>query len=218
MIAHDRSMRKRHCYQGLGGIAGQSGDPYEQLLRAKETSIHLVMINGIARYGTPDLMQQLSPDGEALRVGGQDRMVFLQQATEDPDVAAIDLGEAQDTLTEALQDLPTLAKALEQAPTAAQTIMGQALDRAAPLVWSLALDEIQPTGVDLRPHLPFGRAGTITGPQRVMAKASTPPLSTVVEPLPLDAMTVADDTEFLERIRQERNLPAAIQQGLPTLY
>jgi len=199
-------------------IAGQSGDPYEQLLRAKETSIHLVMINGIARYGTPDLMQQLSPGGEALRVGGQDRVVFLQQATADPDVAAIELGEAQDTLTEALQDLPTLAKALEQAPTAAQTIMGQVLDRAAPLVWSLALDEIQPTGVDLRPHLPFGRAGTITGPQRVMAKASASPLSTVVEPLPLDAMTVADDTEFLERIRQERNLPAAIQQGLPTLY
>jgi hypothetical protein len=34
----------------------------------------------------------------------------------------------------------------------------------------------------------------------------------------LDAITVADDAEFLERIRQERNLPAAIQQGLPTLY
>ena len=58
----------------------------------------------------------------------------------------------------------------------------------------------------------------MTGPQRVMAKASAPPLSTVVEPLPLDAITVADDAEFLERIRQERNLPAAIQQGLPTLY
>jgi hypothetical protein len=199
-------------------IDGQSDEPYEQLLRAKETSISLVMINGIARYGTPDLMQQLSPGGETLSVGGQARVVFLQQAMEDPDVAAIELGDAQGTLTEALQDLPTLAKALEQAPPAAPAIRRQVLDSAAPLVWSLALDEIQPTGVDLRPHLPFGRAGTMTGPRRVMATASAPPLSTVVEPLPLDAITVADDAEFLERIRQEQNLPAAIQQGLPTLY
>jgi cytosine/adenosine deaminase-related metal-dependent hydrolase len=199
-------------------IDGQSGDPYEQLLRAKEPSIHLVMINGIARYGTPDLMQQLSPGGEAQRVGGQAREVFLQQTTGDPDVAAMDLGEAQDTLTAALQDLPALAKALEQPPPAERAITTRVLDHAAPLVWFLALDEIQHTGVDLRPHLPFGKARTPTGPRLVMAKASAPPLSTVLEALPLDAMTVADDAEFLERIQQERNLPDPIKQGLPTLY
>jgi hypothetical protein len=51
-----------------------------------------------------------------------------------------------------------------------------------------------------------------------MAKASAPPLSTILEALPLDALTVADDAEFLERIQQERNLPDPIKQGLPTLY
>jgi 5-methylthioadenosine/S-adenosylhomocysteine deaminase len=199
-------------------IDGQSGDPYEQLLQAKEPSIHLVMINGIARYGTPALMQQLSPGGEALRVGGQAREVFLQQNTEDPDVAALELGAAQDTLTAALQDLPALAKALEQPRPAERAITARVLDHPAPLVWSLALDEIQDTGVDLRPHLPFGKARTMTGPRRVMAKASAPPLSTILEALPLDAITVADDAEFLERIQQERNLPDPIKQGLPTLY
>jgi len=199
-------------------IDGQSGDPYEQLLQAKEPSIHLVMINGIARYGTPALMQQLSPGGEALRVGGQAREVFLQQNTEDPDVAALALAAAQDIITAALQDLPALAKALEQPRPAERAMTARLLDYPAPLVWSLALDEIQDTGVDLRPHLPFGKARTMTGPRRVMAKASAPPLSTILEALPLDAMTVADDTEFLERIQQERNLPDPIKQGLPTLY
>jgi hypothetical protein len=58
----------------------------------------------------------------------------------------------------------------------------------------------------------------MTGPRRVVAAASAPPLSSVLEPLALDALTVADDTEFLERIQQEQNLPKPIKQGLPTLY
>ena len=37
-------------------IDGKQGDPYEALIKAKETSIRLVMINGVARYGVPDLM------------------------------------------------------------------------------------------------------------------------------------------------------------------
>ena len=46
-------------------IDGKQGDPYEALIKAKETSIRLVMINGVARYGAPELMG-------ALRVGGPD--------------------------------------------------------------------------------------------------------------------------------------------------
>jgi 5-methylthioadenosine/S-adenosylhomocysteine deaminase len=199
-------------------IDGQRGDPYEQLLRAKETAIHLVMINGIARYGTPTLMHQLSPGGESIRVGGYAREVFLQQTTADPDVAALELGAARATLTTAFQELPTLAQALEQPALAERAAAVRVLDHTEPLVWSLALDELQPTGVDLRPHLPFGRTRTTTGPRRVVAAASAPPLSSVLEPLPLDALTVADDTEFLARIQQERNLPEPIKQGLPTLY
>jgi len=40
-------------------IGGKSGDPYAALLQAKETAIRLVMINGVARYGTPSLMGSL---------------------------------------------------------------------------------------------------------------------------------------------------------------
>ena len=50
---------------------GRQGDPYEALIKAKETSIRLVMINGVARYGVPALMGALGPKGETLRVGGK---------------------------------------------------------------------------------------------------------------------------------------------------
>ena len=45
-------------------IDGKVGDPYEALIKAKETSIRLVMINGVARYGMPELMGALGPEGE----------------------------------------------------------------------------------------------------------------------------------------------------------
>ena len=92
------------------------------------------------------------------------------------------------------------------------------LDRPEPLVWTLALDEIQETGVELRPRLPFGPTGRLTGPRRAMARATAPPLSTVLTPLALDALTVADDGDFLGRLTRERNLPKPITQGLPGLY
>ena len=198
-------------------IEGQDGDPYEALIRAKETAVQLVLINGIARYGTPELMGSLCPEAETIRVGGLQRQVYLQQATQDPDVAAVDLGEAMDTLKEAFKDMPKLAKELEKPKPLPRAAAMRALDRPEPVVWSLALDEIQETGVDLRPRLPFGPARALSGPSRIMAKAA-PPLSTVLEPMSLDAITVADDADFLERIANERNLPEAIKHGLPTLY
>jgi len=48
--------------------------------------------------------------------------------------------------------------------------------------------------------------------------AASVPLSQVLEPLELDAVTVADDKTYIERLRQQRNLPDSIKQGLPTLY
>jgi 5-methylthioadenosine/S-adenosylhomocysteine deaminase len=52
-------------------IEGIPGDPYDALIRAKETSIRLVMINGVARYGVPDLMTKLVSPDETVRVVGQ---------------------------------------------------------------------------------------------------------------------------------------------------
>ncbi|MFL6677473.1 MAG: amidohydrolase family protein [Burkholderiaceae bacterium] len=197
-------------------IDGDDGDPYEALVHARETQVRLVMIEGVARYGRTSLMHALHADGEAFSVGGQPRTLFLQDADGDPDVAAVPLSTAIRMLTDALHTLPALARALEApgVPHAARLL----LDAARHPTWSLALDEIQDDGVDLRPRLPYAGPGDFTGPRIVMAKASSPPLSALLGSIELDPLTVADDPAFLGRIAGEPNVPPAIRDGLASLY
>ena len=79
-------------------IDGTAGDPYDALIRAKETDIRLVMINGVARYGVPALMAPLAPEDQTVSVGGQSRRLFLKQETADPDVAVVSLSDRHQPL------------------------------------------------------------------------------------------------------------------------
>lgn len=194
-------------------IDGKTGDPYEALIRAKETSIRLVMINGIARYGVPELMSALGATGQALRVGGQKRRLFLEQQTADPDVASVSLSKARSALRAAFRDLPKLARELEKPKKRTRA----ALDAPRPVVWSLALDEIHATGVDLRPRLPFSGPRDFTGPKRASVRTAAP-LSTILQPITLDPLTVADDPNFLVEITNQPNVPEPIRTGLALLY
>ena len=199
-------------------IGGTAGDPYDGLIRAKETDLRLVMINGIARYGVPALMARLAPPDQTVRVGGVSRRLFLTQETGDPDVAAVSLRTATARLRDALHDIAKLAKAAEQPkPAAARR---RVLDAPARPVWSLVLDEIQDRGVDLRPRLPFRGPRDFTGPARAArgAARAAPPLSTILKPIRLDPLTVADDEDFLTAIEQQPNVPAPIKNGLRGLY
>jgi hypothetical protein len=195
-------------------IDGTAGDPYQALIQATESSVVLVMINGVPRYGLPAVMKALGvAAGESIQVGSRTRKLYLEQQTADPLVGKITLKKATSTLKNALASLPKLAKQLEVKAVA------PALSRAAlagPPVWSLVLDEIEDTGFDLRPRLP-GKARALTGPSRKAAKAATP-LSSVLVPLQLDALTVVDDPSFLDNIQQQRNLPDYIKTGLKGLY
>ncbi|MGC4097896.1 MAG: amidohydrolase family protein [Nitrospira sp.] len=197
-------------------ITGQTGDPYEALIHAKETSISLVMINGIARYGATTLMNALSPKGETVKVGGKSRRLYLRQETGDPDVDQISLRTARSTLQKAFHDLPKLARELETPRARRRT--RAALDRPEPVVWTLALDEIQDTGTDLRPRLPFNGPRDFTGPARISPRAPSVPLSQLLQPIQLDQLTVADDPQFLTEIANQPNLPETIRTGLAQLY
>jgi 5-methylthioadenosine/S-adenosylhomocysteine deaminase len=197
-------------------FAGTSGDPYKGLLQARETAIRLVMINGVARYGMPALMAGLGAAGEALRVGGLARRLYLPQQTADPDVASLTLAASRRALKQALRNLPALARELEQ-PQAPRALHA-ALDAPEPLVWSLALDEIQATAVELRPRLPFDGPADFTGPDRQAPVAASVPLSTILQPIDLDPLTVADDPGFLADIARQPNLPEAVRSGLSALY
>jgi cytosine/adenosine deaminase-related metal-dependent hydrolase len=203
-------------------LNGRGGDPYEALIRARETDIRLVMINGVARYGMPALMEDLGAAGdgsEPLSVGGRRRRLNLAQDGGDPDVARSSLREAKDALREAFARLPELARELEQRlaapPVRAAAVV---LDAPQPVVWSLALDEIHDTGVALRPHLPLDAPNDFTGPVTFALRAAAAPLSGVLAPMAPDPLTVADDPHYLERIAAQPNVPEAVRNGLAQLY
>jgi hypothetical protein len=89
------------------------------------------------------------------------------------------------------------------------------------VTWTLSLDEIRDTGVELRPRLPFNGPRDFTGPRTVFrsgVRAASAPLSTILQPIELDALTVADDADFLDLVEQERNVPDPIRKGLRQLY
>ena len=51
-----------------------------------------------------------------------------------------------------------------------------------------------------------------------MAQAAAPPISSLLSPIKLDPLTVADDRGFHDRLADEINLPAYIAPGLRKLY
>jgi 5-methylthioadenosine/S-adenosylhomocysteine deaminase len=198
-------------------IDGKAGAPYEALVRAKETDIRLVMINGVARYGFPALMSKLAPEDQTVSVGGRQRRLFLKQETADPDVAPVSLRTATTSLRTALRKIADLAREAEKPKTA--LARRRELDAPARPVWSLVLDEIQDRGVELRPRLPFRGPRDFTGPERAAAAAvRAVPLSTILKPIRLDPLTVADDEDFLNAIERQPNVPPPIKNGLRALY
>jgi 5-methylthioadenosine/S-adenosylhomocysteine deaminase len=200
-------------------VKGQDDtEPVTPLFEGDERTVRLVAINGTPRYGTPELMATDGPGLETLTVGGEQRVLFLTQATQDPDVAALGFGAAQTALENALSNLKAMR--LEQEAGAPPTAGPEAL-AAAPAVQPghprLALDEFEHTDFTQRPHLLFG--GAVTGPtDGAAATAPVEPISRLLGPLELDALTVADDPTWLQRVTAETNLPAYLAPGLRELY
>ena len=194
-------------------IDGTAGDPYEALIRAKETDIRLVMINGIARYGVAALMAPLAADDQTVRVGGQSRRLFLKQETGRPGCAG---GIAAHCHRQHARRAPRYRQACQ---TGGEGLRRHRrgdglLDAPTRPVWSLALDEIQDRGVELRPRLPFRGPRDFTGPKRTVpaVAAAAPPLSAILKPISLDPLTVADDEDFLDAIEQQPNVPPEITE------
>lgn len=191
-------------------VYGRSGDPYARLLEASETSISLVVIDGVPRYGNERLMGNFRLGTERWRVGSAERVLNLAQETANPVVGALRLGEARDRLREGMGRLPELARQLEEPATRAPVA------EKVPQ-WSLVLDHEEPPGVNIRPHLPFDSADDPTAPRLAEIMSVQAPLAQVLGPLELDPLTVADDRDFADRLAQQRNLPDYLKDGLSAL-
>jgi 5-methylthioadenosine/S-adenosylhomocysteine deaminase len=196
-------------------LDGTTDDPYKALVHAAETGISLVMINGVPRFGTTALMARLGADGERVTIGGRQRMLFMKQESADEIVAGISLAQSKRTLVDALRRLPELAGDLENSRTGPARAMADRLTRSGPPVWFLALDELESTGSELRPRLP-GANGRESGPQVGTGRAV--PLSQLVGPMTLDPLTVADDSEFLDRVEAQTVLPEFVRRKLKEMY
>lgn len=67
-----------------------------------------------------------------------------------------------------------------------------------------------------RPHLPLRGVAAITGPTDKPRKSKVP-ISSVLGPMKLDALAVADDPGFLDALATERNLPPYLVPALRRL-
>jgi cytosine/adenosine deaminase-related metal-dependent hydrolase len=175
---------------------------YEPLIKAHETDVELVLIRGVPRYGAADLMKKAGISiGEALKVGGKSRTLYLDDVEGDPDVDKISLAEATATLKKALAGLGKPGGAAIHAATAP--------DRVSQV--SLALEEQENHGFDLRPHL--AHEGASTGLVETERKAQPVPLKS----LELDALTTVDDPGYVPSLMGQKNLPPALKAELKTL-
>ena len=195
-------------------IRGVDKDPYAKLIEAAESEIELVVIHGRRRYGTKRHMAGLpATKTESLKVGGQQRVLYLE--TPEATFASMPkLSEAEDELADLLKNLPERVK--EAAPAKAM-IGGSDFDGGT---LTLALDEIEETGTQIRPRIP-DRHHAFTGPRTAVSAAA---VAARAAPLPvialeLDPLTVADDSKFLSTLQNaERNLPPGFAEALTKLY
>ena len=179
----------------LIAVNGQKGDDYMRLIDARETSITLVIINGIPRLGQKRLMQSFGPSTEEIRVGRSRRMLNLDQETTHPLVRDLTLKEATARLRDAMQNLPSLAQDLDNAGQ--RGLLGGSAD-ADGTTWRVVMDIEEEDSDD-------------------MALAARP-AAPYVQPMELDDITVADDCNFLPKLSAARNLPEYIKKLLPPLY
>jgi hypothetical protein len=182
-------------------IGGHTGDPYAQLIAATERDVHLVVINGVPRVGTTQLMHGLgiTAGTETHMVDGSARLLNLAQTTADPGVEQLTLAAAAERLAQALHGLGNTA-----APAGK-------VARAAPEngMKKIAVDGLVPPTMTNRPHLEY--RGHRTGAQlKPVAKVKAAELSAIN----LDRLTAIEDAGYYATIAQEENLPGTVRNGI----
>jgi cytosine/adenosine deaminase-related metal-dependent hydrolase len=199
-------------------VAGKTGDAYRHLVDATETDIRLVVIGGVARYGTPALLAKLSPVDEQVAVAGNMRAFHLDTKDPDPVLGPLGLADATATLADALEHMPARAAAIgsafggsfgttELGVTANQAVAGADSDAR----WFLDLDQPPIAGLD--PTIYQGMAPALLD---VVIGAES--FASIAVPLKLDPLATEGDDTFFEMLANLANLPEAIRTKLPGRY
>lgn len=182
-------------------VNGQSGDPYMKLIEARETSITLVVINGVPRVGQTRIMNGFGIEFEAIKVGRSNRGLYLEDEGTHELVQGLSLTEATDRLETAMGRLPELAEALDNALATGLFTGSEVVVGGETSTWQI-ISDLQEDDEEL---------------ERELGLAALP-LATYVQPMRLDGITVADDRQYLRNLVAARNLPEFVKRGLPGLY
>ncbi|HEV8279621.1 MAG TPA: amidohydrolase family protein, partial [Streptosporangiaceae bacterium] len=191
-------------------VARRTGDPYRHLIDATESDIRLVIIGGIGRYGTPALLQKLSPVDEQIAVAGSTRAFHLDTKDPDPVLGPIALGEATTILADALEHMPERAAAIGAADlglVANEAVAGAGADER----WFLELDQPPITGV----------GATLfegTAPALLDTVVGAESFASIAVPLKLDPLATQGDDAFFVMLANLANLPEVIRAELPGRY
>ena len=156
-------------------------DPFENLVRATEREVRLVLIGGQARYGDAEVLQPLglpTADLETLKVGGRAKQLFLKQ-TGSP-LGVHTFAAARQRLETAMSDLATL--------------------RAQPAVaFELLSDE---PALELELDMQAEDANLGAMPMADLALLAS---------LPLDPVTVIDAPGYFDALEAMPHLPAFLK-------
>jgi len=187
--------------------AGGAADDYSGLIKAAETDVVLLTVDGQPIVGTAPLMSALGQSGEPIKLGTETRII--NYGLGDPRVPTLTFAEAQAGMADALSRLPTLLADEKRG----LGVSGRALVPLPGLRLRLALDEEHFGQYALRPRLPFHDKPT--GPDATLPAAKKP---VTLKPLFIDPPSVADDSNYGAKIQAQTNIPAAIKLGLKTYY
>ncbi len=191
-------------------LHGTSGDVYDNLIRARETTVTLAVIDGIPRAGQSRMMKKFGDGTETISVGGSTRVMDLT-----PDPLGQDLGvtltEATARLANALENLPEMADQLDNAIAAGWT-PGVSLTAAG-------IDASQmPPGFEEPPWRVVLEFEEEDSNEDFIAALQAGDLADWVHPMELDGITVPDDRQFLERVVRAVNVPRYVKEQLPAMH
>ena len=91
-------------------VDGLTGDPFELLLHASEKDLSLVVINGVPRCGSKNIMKKFAGKTETVDIGNTTKLLNLVEKEENPVVGKLQLSDATTKLKRALKDLKSVAK------------------------------------------------------------------------------------------------------------
>ena len=197
-------------------VGGRKDDPYMHLIDARETSVSLVIIDGIPRLGQTRLMNKFEGNLEAIKLGKSKRSLYLEHPESDPVLVKITYRESIDRLREGMARIPELALQLENA--ASPFAMGMADASLPTTTWALDLHHEDNLEGSQRHHLALAGEAEPTGGSVVTDLAAGVPVSQIVVPIKMDIDTVANDRNHFKELATQRNFPEYLKFQLPEFY